>query len=57
MNKLEKIQKMMTGEVPNAPIAQLLGFSVVEAEAGRVVIGIDVSERLYNPMAHYMVGY
>lgn len=50
MNKLEKIQKMMTGEVPNAPIAQLLGFSVVEAEAGRVVIGIDVSERLYNPM-------
>ncbi|AXI09295.1 PaaI family thioesterase [Oceanobacillus zhaokaii] len=50
MSHLERIKKMMTGEIPGAPVAQVLGFKVVEAEEGRVVIEIEASERLHNPM-------
>lgn len=50
MSHLERIKKMMTGEISNPPVAQVLGFKVVEAEEGRVVIEIEASERLHNPM-------
>ncbi|WKA56511.1 PaaI family thioesterase [Planococcus shixiaomingii] len=50
MSHLERLQKMMTGEVPGAPVAQVLGFEVVEAEEGRVVIELEATERLHNPM-------
>lgn len=38
MSRLEGMKKMMTGEVPIAPVAEVLGFQVVEVEEGRVVI-------------------
>lgn len=50
MNHLERIKKMMTGEISNPPVAHVLGYKVVEAEEGRVVIEIEASERLHNPM-------
>lgn len=50
MSHLERIKKMMTDEIPGAPVAQVLGFEVVEAEEGRVVIEIEASEKLHNPM-------
>ncbi|MDN7243885.1 PaaI family thioesterase [Planococcus shenhongbingii] len=50
MSHLERLQKMMTGELPGAPVAQVLGFEVVEAEEGRVVIELEATERLHNPM-------
>ncbi|WKA52672.1 PaaI family thioesterase [Planococcus liqunii] len=50
MSHLERLKKMMTGELPGAPIAQVLGFEVVEVEEGRVVIELEASERLHNPM-------
>ncbi|WP_066312609.1 PaaI family thioesterase [Bacillus sp. FJAT-29814] len=50
MNKLEGLKKMMTGESPNPPVAEVLGFKVVEAEEGRVVIELEATERLHNPM-------
>lgn len=50
MNKLEGLKKMITGEIPGPPVAQVLGFNVVEAEEGRVVIELEASERLHNPM-------
>lgn len=50
MSHLERLKKMMAGEIPGAPVAQVLGFEVVEAEEGRVVIELEASERLHNPM-------
>ncbi|WP_423798522.1 PaaI family thioesterase [Neobacillus sp. SAB-20_R2A] len=50
MSRLEGMKKMMTGEVPIAPVAEVLGFQVVEVEEGRVVIEMEASDRLHNPM-------
>lgn len=50
MNKLEAIKQMMTGEIPNPPVAEVLGFHVTDVEEGRVVIEMDATERLHNPM-------
>ncbi|OIK13718.1 DUF4442 domain-containing protein [Bacillus sp. MUM 116] len=41
---------MITGEIPGPPVAQVLGFNVIEAEEGRVVIEMEASDRLHNPM-------
>src|SRR5690606_17932664 len=43
-------KKMMTGELPNPPVAEVLGFYVVDVEEGRVVIELNATERLHNPM-------
>ncbi|MFB5284046.1 PaaI family thioesterase [Peribacillus sp. Hz7] len=50
MNHLEDLKKMMTGERPAAPIAQLLGIEIIELEKGMVVLEMEVSEKLHNPM-------
>lgn len=50
MNHLENLKKMMTGEIPGPPVAQVLGFKVVEVEEGRVVIEMEASGRFHNPM-------
>ncbi|MBM7601509.1 uncharacterized protein (TIGR00369 family) [Virgibacillus halotolerans] len=50
MNHLENVKKMMTGEIADPPVAQVLGFKVVGAEEGRVVVELEASERLHNPM-------
>jgi len=50
MNHLEGLKKMAIGEIPGPPIAQVLGFQVTEVEEGRVLIEMDATERLHNPM-------
>src|SRR3954453_21541953 len=50
MNHLENLKKMMTGEIPESPAAQVLGFKIVDVEEGRVVVEMEASERLHNPM-------
>lgn len=51
MNKhLESLQQMVTGEKSGPPIADVLGFEVVEVEEGRIVIELEATERLHNPM-------
>ena len=50
MNHLERLKKMMTGDIPEPPVAQVLGFKVVEVEEGRVIIELEASDRLHNPM-------
>ncbi|WP_026567093.1 PaaI family thioesterase [Bacillus sp. UNC41MFS5] len=50
MNHLEGLKKMMAGEIPGPPVAQVLGFKVAEVEEGRVVIELEASDRLHNPM-------
>nr|WP_263327804.1 PaaI family thioesterase [Neobacillus sp. Marseille-Q6967] len=50
MNHLEGLKKMAAGELPGSPVAEVLGFNVTEVEEGRVVIELDATERLHNPM-------
>ncbi|MBO0589440.1 PaaI family thioesterase [Sporosarcina sp. E16_8] len=50
MKHYENLRKMKDGDIPDAPIGQFLGFKVVEVEQGMVVLEMDTSERLYNPM-------
>jgi|SRR5690625_72689 len=50
MNFLEVLQKVAKGELPESPAADLIGFKVAEAEDAKVIIELDVTERLHNPM-------
>lgn len=45
---LELLQRIVAGEIPGVPIGQTLGFRLVEAERGRVVLAGDPDERSYN---------
>ncbi len=46
---MEQVQRILRGEV-TVPIQQLIGFSVVAAESGRVTIELAADERFANPM-------
>lgn len=50
MKYLHMLEKVAAGEIPGSPVSQVLGFEVVEVERGRVVIELDATERLHNPM-------
>jgi uncharacterized protein (TIGR00369 family) len=47
---LEFLQAIVAGELPMAPIQELLGFSLDEAEEGRVVFSLQPGEQHYNPI-------
>lgn len=47
---LDLIEKAMRGEVPPAPIATLIGFTLASIEPGRAVIEFEATERHANPM-------
>jgi uncharacterized protein (TIGR00369 family) len=46
---LEFVQGIVAGTLPHNTIAQTLGYTIAEAESGRVVITADPDERLLNP--------
>jgi uncharacterized protein (TIGR00369 family) len=46
---LELFQRMMRGELPPAPIAHVLDFSLVEADKGRIVFQGHPHKNFYNP--------
>jgi uncharacterized protein (TIGR00369 family) len=50
MNHLETLKKMAKGEIPGPPVAEVIGFYVTEVEKGRVVVELDATDRLHNPM-------
>jgi uncharacterized protein (TIGR00369 family) len=50
MTGLEFLRAIASGELPGAPIAELLGFAPVEAEEGRVVFAAVPEDRHYNPI-------
>ena len=50
MTILERARRMLRGEEAQAPVADLLGFSLVEIEPGRAVIALEASDRHANPM-------
>jgi uncharacterized protein (TIGR00369 family) len=47
---LARINRIVQGEEPHPPVARLIGFLMVEAEAGRVVVELEAGERHANPM-------
>jgi uncharacterized protein (TIGR00369 family) len=50
MNRYEQMKKILTGELPQPPIGQLLGFRLTELQEGMAVFEMESSERLFNPM-------
>lgn len=50
MNRNEQMKKIISGEVSPPPIAELLGFQMVEVEEGMAVFEMEANERYYNPM-------
>ncbi len=43
-------ERMMRGEIPHPPIAQLTGFHLISIENGKAVVELDAQERHANPM-------
>jgi uncharacterized protein (TIGR00369 family) len=49
MSGLEFVQGLVSGELPLNTIAQTLGYDVIDAESGRVVITLIPTEAHLNP--------
>lgn len=47
---LDVLRAVAAGELPGPPIADTLGFDLVEVEPGRVVFAFDPAEYHYNPI-------
>jgi uncharacterized protein (TIGR00369 family) len=47
---LDILQGIVKGTVPNAPIASILGFRLVEVEKGRAVFEVEPAGHHYNPI-------
>jgi uncharacterized protein (TIGR00369 family) len=47
---LERIQRMLNGEVAPPPIAGLIGFTLTAVEPGRAVVEFEAGARHTNPM-------
>jgi len=47
---LDRLQRLVRGEVTPPPIAQLIGFRLVEADLGRALFELAVEPRHHNPM-------
>jgi uncharacterized protein (TIGR00369 family) len=50
LSGLEYIQAIIGGELPAPPIAELVGFRLVEAEPGRAVFEMEPGPQHYNPI-------
>lgn len=50
LSGLALMQQMVAGELPPPPIAQTLGFRLVEATRGRAVFECEPAEFHYNPI-------
>jgi uncharacterized protein (TIGR00369 family) len=57
MSGLDFIQKMITGEIPGPPIAELLGMSAVSASKGAVTFAGTPGSQHYNPIGSIHGGY
>ncbi len=56
LSGLEVMRRMAAGELPQPPIAQTLGFRLVEAERGRAVFECQPAEFHYNPIGTVHAG-
>jgi len=53
---LELMQLMAAGEIPSPPIAQTLGFRLIEAERGHALFECEPAEFHYNPIGSVHAG-
>jgi len=56
LSGLDVMRRMAAGEFPQPPIAQTLGFRLVEAEHGRAVFECEPAEFHYNPIGTVHAG-
>jgi uncharacterized protein (TIGR00369 family) len=47
---LDRLEKLMRGELPPPPIAKLIGFDLIEVKPGEAVIEFEATEAHANPM-------
>jgi acyl-coenzyme A thioesterase PaaI-like protein len=47
---LQLVQRVLRGELPGPPIAQLIGFTLAEVGLGRAVTALVAERRHANPM-------
>jgi uncharacterized protein (TIGR00369 family) len=47
---LERIEKLLRGEVPPPPVARLIGFRLTAIKAGEAVVEFEATEAHANPM-------
>jgi uncharacterized protein (TIGR00369 family) len=50
MTGLQTMLAVKTGDLPPPPIAELIGFELVEVDEGRAVFALDPAERHHNPL-------
>jgi uncharacterized protein (TIGR00369 family) len=51
------LRAIVAGELPRAPIQDLLGFDLIEADEGRVVFAAVPGEQHYNPIGSVHGGF
>lgn len=54
---LEILRQLVAGTLPSAPMAQLLGYDLVEVAEGRAVFACTPAEYHYNPAGHVHGGF
>ena len=47
---LEKLRRVQRGELPQPPVARLIGFELTEIGEGRATVTLQAEERHSNPM-------
>ena len=57
LSGLERMRRVISGELPAPPIARLMNIRLVEAEAGRVVFEGTPEEYHYNPIGMVHGGF
>jgi uncharacterized protein (TIGR00369 family) len=57
LSGLAMLRKMIAGELPAPPIAERLGFRLVEAEAGLAVFEGDPGPHFFNPLGSIHGGF
>jgi uncharacterized protein (TIGR00369 family) len=50
LSGLQYISAIIDGTLSSPPIAQLFGFEIVQAEAGRAIFALESAEWMYNPI-------
>jgi len=50
MSGLEHMRAIRDGTIAPPPVAELLGFELVEADEGRAVFAVEPQEWMYNPI-------
>lgn len=50
MTGLEAMTAMVAGDAPAPPIAELVGFDLIDVGEGHASFGFDPAERHYNPL-------